>query len=132
MSFRSSPKKPDAPSPSQYRQHLATTTPEAARHSEISSNEPPLSSALGRIKRESAEKKFTKNDRVYVSAIANGGAESDLFLAHLKAFLKQVTYRMNMYKLSADYYDAKVIAYIVAVSIRAVSIAGSFRIFNPL
>ena len=70
---------------------------------------PSLGSPRGRKKKMTASEKIEKNNRVEVSKIASGGSEFDLYLAHLNMILKQVTFRSNMYKLSADNYDAKVI-----------------------
>jgi len=69
---------------------------------------PSLGSPRGRKKKMTTLEKFEKNGRVEVSKIASGTSKSDLYLAHLNMILKQVTFRLNMYKLSADYYDAKV------------------------
>lgn len=69
---------------------------------------PSLGSPQGHMKILTTLEKFEKNSRVQVSKVASGGSESDLYLTHLNMILKQITFRLNMYKLSADYYDAKV------------------------
>jgi hypothetical protein len=74
---------------------------------------PPVSSPLKlsgspRGEKLNYQERWALQNRAAVSAIAGGGAASDLYLAHLNMILTQVTFRLNMYKLSADFYDAKV------------------------
>jgi len=84
-------------------QQLATSEAQELRHKKI-----PSRGSLRR-KKMTDEEKWVKNGRTTVSAIADGGPETDLYLAHLNMILKQVTFRLNMYKLSGDFYDAKVV-----------------------
>jgi hypothetical protein len=71
---------------------------------------PSQGSSRGRKKKLTTLENFEENNHVSVSKVAEGGSKSDLYLAHLNMILKQITFRLNMYKLSADYYDAKVIS----------------------
>ena len=83
-------------------QQLATSETKEMRHTKV-----PSRNSLRR-KNMTDEETWVKNGRTSVSAIASGGPEADLYLAHLNMILKQVTFRLNVYKLSGDFYDAKV------------------------